>query len=180
MQTRKETTQSVHFYYVLSLSIQVFFLQSLYIAHYESSDSDSELSRVVCHICSTPSSIWIQKILEEKSWKEKISSFSAFQTFFRSNFFPRPFLFSKPPQFKPLLNYYCGHFKNVYPDNTNYGVDSSLTPRIVVLMPKIHLRHHKYVVKGKFFKGCLLKFTFDNTFGCMVGVWSVWKGHGRC
>ena len=54
-------------------------------------------------------------------------------------------LFSKPPQFQPLLKYW-GHLKNFYSDTTNYGVDgkkSPVTPQIVVLMAKIHLRHHK-------------------------------------
>ena len=51
------------------------------------------------------------------------------------------FLFSKPPQFQPLLKYW-GHMKNFYSETTNYGVDgknSPSTPQIVVSFAKIHL-----------------------------------------
>ena len=46
---------------------------------------DQALKRVVCHRCGTSASIWTKQNLEEKS-----STFSAIQTFFRSNFFPDP------------------------------------------------------------------------------------------
>ena len=48
----------------------------------------------------------------------------------RNKSLPDNFLFSKPPQFQPLLKYW-GHLKI-----------SSRTPQIVVLMAKIHLQHH--------------------------------------
>ena len=58
---------------------------------------------------------------------------------------PDNFLFSKPPQFQPLLKYW-GHLKNFYSNTTNYGVDGKnlpSTPQIVVSIAKILLQHHK-------------------------------------
>ena len=76
---------------------------------------------------------------------------------------PDNFLFSKPPQFQPLLKYW-GHLKNFYSDTTNsVGVDgknSPSTPQIVVSMAKIHLRHHNLWCRWQ-------KFTFD-TINCGV------------
>ena len=70
---------------------------------------------------------------------------------------PDNFLFSKCPQFQPLLKYW-GHLKNFYSDTTNsVGVDgknSPSTPQIVVSMAKIHLRHHNLWYWWQ-------KFTFD-------------------
>ena len=54
---------------------------------------------------------------------------------------PDNVLFSKPPQFKPLLKYW-GHLKNFYSNSTNYGVDGKnlpSTPQIVVSIAKILL-----------------------------------------
>ena len=64
---------------------------------------------------------------------------------------PDNFLFSKPPQFQPLLKYW-GHLKNFYLYTTNsVGVDgknSPSTPQIVV--SKVNFRRPR-----------LQKFTFD-------------------
>ena len=62
-------------------------------------------------------------------------------------------MFSKPPQFQPLLKYW-GHLKKLYSDTTNCGVDgknSPSTPQNVV--SKVNFRRHP-----------LQKFTFDTTF----------------
>ena len=58
------------------------------------------------------------------------------QTYMKTLSLPDNFLFSKPPQFQPPVKYW-GHFKNFNSDTTNCGVDG-----IVVLMVKIHYRHH--------------------------------------
>ena len=62
-------------------------------------------------------------------------------------------MFSKHPQFQPLLKFW-GHLKNFYSDTTKCGVDGKNSPSTL----------QNVVLKVNFYKGCLLKFTFNTTY----------------